>query len=57
MSGFTEEERTAWLERRNRQETELSVPDGGDTTCLHCQRPMFRWQASDPDNPLCETCL
>lgn len=57
MSGFTEEERAAWIERNKREEPTRAETQRGDTTCLHCQRPMFHWQASDPENPLCDTCL
>ncbi len=65
MSGFTEAEIDAELKRRadaieqRKMATQFlpARPPDGVTTCLHCGNPMFSWQATDAENPICEICL
>lgn len=61
MGGFTAEEIKADLDRRARQHTDGHAVDmteqDKDTTCLHCGNPVYSWQTSDPENPLCDVCL
>ncbi|CAN7549236.1 hypothetical protein [Pararhizobium sp. LjRoot238] len=67
MSGFTDEERAAEMKRRDdaikleeeartaaKRDAELQQ---ADTRCLHCGNPMRSWEATDPENPLCDICL
>jgi hypothetical protein len=70
MSGFTDAECAAELRRRDdaiklreeareaaRRRAELAELERAETRCLHCGKPMRWWQASDPENPLCDICL
>ncbi len=67
MSRFTEDEIAAELNRRrnaieNRDaehlQNELSAERiGCDTVCLSCGTPVKSYWVSDPENPLCDTCL
>lgn len=67
MSGFTDEERAAELKRRDdaikskREAREAAGREAklqqADTRCIHCGNPMISWEATDPENPLCDTCL
>jgi hypothetical protein len=67
MNDFTKKEIEAELARR--KEVERSRDEARDrararqvdpsmmTTCLHCGQPMEIWEAGDPENPVCDTCL
>jgi len=61
MSGFSAEEIKAEQDRRAKARTHGQIIEttgkGKDTTCLHCGSPMHSWDASDPENPLCDLCL
>lgn len=67
MSRFTEDEIAAELNQRrnaieNREAEHLknvfrSERIGCDTVCLSCGTPVKSYLVSDPENPLCDTCL
>ncbi len=67
MSGFTEEEIATELKRRGdgikrrdedqreaQRQPELSQ---SDTVCLICGTPVKSYMVTEPENPLCDTCL
>jgi len=60
MSGFTKEEIEAEMKRRDeaiKGKGRWETRQGTGTTCLHCGSPMHSYEASDPENPLCDICL
>jgi hypothetical protein len=67
MSDFTKKEIEAELARRRKAEVARDeardraragqVDPSMMTTCLHCGQPMKIWEAGDPGNPVCDTCL
>lgn len=61
MSGFTAKEIKAEQDRRAKARRHDGIiettREGKDTICLHCGNPMHSWEASDPENPLCDLCL
>ncbi|CAN7617682.1 hypothetical protein LJR235_004579 [Pararhizobium sp. LjRoot235] len=67
MGGFTDEEIAAEMKRRDdaiklEEEARKAAKrhadlQQADTRCLHCGNPMRSWDATDLENPLCDTCL
>ncbi|MFK3781479.1 hypothetical protein [Agrobacterium sp. NPDC089420] len=67
MSGFTEEEIAAEMERRNdgilerdekqREAWRQAELSGCDTVCLSCGTSVKSYMVTDPENPLCDTCM
>lgn len=64
MAKFTDAEVEAELKRRAAasKQRDKTLPhsrslNDGDTRCLHCGSSMRSWQATDKNNPICETCL
>ena len=67
LSGFTDKEIAAELKRRadamqapdqrQRAAARSAEPQRMDLICLHCRNPMPSWEATDPENPICDTCM
>lgn len=54
MTGFTDDERKAEEQRRQAAPEATGAPL---TECIHCGSRFPAVEATDPDNPLCPTCL
>lgn len=67
MGGFTDKEIAAELKRRadavqardqaQKEAMRRAELERMDTICLHCRSPMPSWEATDPENPLCDNCM
>lgn len=67
MSGFTGDEIAAALKRRGdrikkrdeayQEASNQEYVSECDTVCLHCRTPVKSYMVTDPENPLCDTCL
>ncbi|TRB03464.1 hypothetical protein EXN61_21600 [Agrobacterium tumefaciens] len=67
MSGFTEDEIAAEMKRRSdgikkrdedqREAWRQAELSKCDTVCLHCGTPVKSYMVTDPENPLCDTCM
>lgn len=57
MSGFTEKEVQEELARRRAEHAGGEWDASGNITCLHCGSSVKRWQVTDEENPLCDTCM
>ncbi len=67
MSRFTDDEINAEMKRRRDaidyrgaeylDKMRKAERVGCDTMCLSCGAPVKSYMASDPENPLCDTCL
>lgn len=58
MTKFTDKEIADELARIRGNSTKKSpVRMEATTVCLHCGTALQVWQASDPANPICGTCI
>ncbi|MBA8799168.1 hypothetical protein FHW77_002887 [Agrobacterium sp. RC10-4-1] len=67
MNGFTEDKIAAELNRRGdsikkrdeayQEALHQEYLSECDTVCLHCGTPVKSYLVTDPENPLCDTCM